>query len=109
DHGGDGVRRVGRDRAALPARLPRSGDCSGGVGRAAERGVGSGGEPAARAEGTAELAAAEEVGRAPMSVITKTARQQRIIELLGTRPVRSQSELADLLAADGVQVNLSTL
>jgi transcriptional regulator of arginine metabolism len=40
---------------------------------------------------------------------TKAARQQRVVELLRTHAVRSQGELADLLAADGLQVNPSTL
>ncbi|MGH3423634.1 MAG: arginine repressor [Nocardioidaceae bacterium] len=40
---------------------------------------------------------------------TKTARQQLIIELLGSNPVRSQTDLAGLLAGEGVQVNPSTL
>lgn len=46
-----------------------------------------------------------------MTVIptTKTARQQRIIELLGTHAVRSQTDLAGLLVDEGVQVNPSTL
>jgi len=41
--------------------------------------------------------------------LTKTARQQRIIELLATEEVRSQTELADLLAAAGVVVTQATL
>ncbi|MBW9216886.1 arginine repressor [Mumia sp. zg.B53] len=40
---------------------------------------------------------------------TKAARQQRVVELLRTRVVRSQTDLADLLAEDGVLVNPSTL
>jgi transcriptional regulator of arginine metabolism len=40
---------------------------------------------------------------------TKTARQQRIVELLGRQPVRSQTELADLLAASGLVVGQATL
>ena len=40
---------------------------------------------------------------------TKTARQARIIELLETHEVRSQSELAELLAADGLHVTQGTL
>jgi transcriptional regulator of arginine metabolism len=41
--------------------------------------------------------------------LTKNARQQRIIELLATEEVRSQTELADLLAAAGVVVTQATL
>ncbi len=41
--------------------------------------------------------------------LTKTARQQQIIELLATTEVKSQTELADLLAAAGVSVTQATL
>jgi transcriptional regulator of arginine metabolism len=40
---------------------------------------------------------------------TKTARQQRIVELVTHHEVRSQTELADLLAARGLQVTQATL
>jgi transcriptional regulator of arginine metabolism len=40
---------------------------------------------------------------------TKSARQQRIVELLETGEVRSQSELADRLTADGLSVTQATL
>ena len=40
---------------------------------------------------------------------TKSARQQRIIELLETGQVRSQTELADRLTADGLSVTQATL
>jgi len=41
--------------------------------------------------------------------LTKSARQQRIIELLATAEVRSQTELADLLGDAGVHVTQATL
>ena len=41
--------------------------------------------------------------------MTKGARQQRIVELLGRHQVRSQTELADLLAEVGVSVTQATL
>ncbi|MGO4257534.1 arginine repressor [Marmoricola sp. RAF53] len=41
--------------------------------------------------------------------LTKSARQQQIIELLATAEVRSQTELADLLAEAGVHVTQATL
>ncbi len=41
--------------------------------------------------------------------MTKGARQQRIVELLGRHHVRSQTELADLLAQAGVSVTQATL
>ena len=40
---------------------------------------------------------------------TKNARHQRIIELVTTREVRSQTELADRLHADGLDVTQATL
>jgi transcriptional regulator of arginine metabolism len=40
---------------------------------------------------------------------TRAARHARIVELIRDRPVRSQTELADLLAAGGVQVTQATL
>ena len=45
----------------------------------------------------------------PGSPHTKTARQQRIVELVTHHEVRSQTELADLLAAHGLQVTQATL
>lgn len=41
--------------------------------------------------------------------LTKSARQQQIIELLATAEVRSQTDLADLLADAGVNVTQATL
>jgi transcriptional regulator of arginine metabolism len=41
--------------------------------------------------------------------VTRAARHARIVELIRERSVRSQTELADLLAADGVQVTQATL
>ncbi len=41
--------------------------------------------------------------------LTKTARHAKIITLLEQQQVRSQTELADLLAADGVHVTQGTL
>jgi len=41
--------------------------------------------------------------------VTRTARHARIVELIRDKDVRSQTELADLLAADGVQVTQATL
>ncbi len=44
-----------------------------------------------------------------MIALTKTARHQRIAELLEREAVRSQPELAQLLARDGVEVAQATL
>jgi transcriptional regulator of arginine metabolism len=41
--------------------------------------------------------------------LTKGARQQKIIDLLSRHPVRSQTELAELLAEAGVHVTQATL
>ena len=45
----------------------------------------------------------------PLIPLTKSARQQRIVDLLATSEVRSQTELADLLHASGVTVTQATL
>jgi transcriptional regulator of arginine metabolism len=45
----------------------------------------------------------------PSIPLTKNARQQRIIELLATTEVKSQTELADLLSDAGVHVTQATL
>lgn len=47
-------------------------------------------------------------GTAPIPV-TKTARHARIAEILNNNEVRSQGELASLLAASGIQVTQTTL
>lgn len=44
-----------------------------------------------------------------LSPLTKGARHSRIIDLVNRRDVRSQTELAGLLAADGVHVTQATL
>ncbi len=45
-----------------------------------------------------------------MTVATsRAARQQRIVEILRATPVRSQTELLDLLAGDGIEVTQATL
>lgn len=46
---------------------------------------------------------------APPGRPSRTLRHARIAALLAARPVRSQAELADLLAGDGVVVNPATL
>ena len=49
-------------------------------------------------------------GDEPMTVSTsRAARQQRIVEILASTPVRSQTELLDHLAADGIEVTQATL
>ena len=40
---------------------------------------------------------------------TRTGRQRRIVDLLGSRDVRSQGELLALLAEDGIEVTQATL
>ncbi len=45
-----------------------------------------------------------------MTVSTsRAARQQRIVEILASTPVRSQTELLDHLATDGIEVTQATL
>ncbi|GAB2932442.1 arginine repressor [Micromonospora polyrhachis] len=43
------------------------------------------------------------------SPVTRTARHARIVELIRDRTIRSQTELAELLAGEGVQVTQATL
>ena len=45
----------------------------------------------------------------PLVPVTKNARQRRIVDLLARHPVRSQTELADLLADEGFTVTQATL
>ena len=40
---------------------------------------------------------------------TRTARHRRIVDILNRQPVRSQSQLAKLLADDGLHVTQATL
>ena len=40
---------------------------------------------------------------------TRTARHRRIVDILNRQPVRSQSQLAKLLADDGLSVTQATL
>ena len=44
-----------------------------------------------------------------VSPLTKSARHQRIIDIVTSHPVRSQTELADLLGDHGVHVTQATL
>ncbi|HET6166149.1 MAG TPA: arginine repressor [Marmoricola sp.] len=48
-------------------------------------------------------------GGHPLIPLTKSARQQQIVELLASTEVRSQTELADLLHGAGVTVTQATL
>ena len=45
----------------------------------------------------------------PLVPVTKNARQRHIVDLLARHPVRSQGELADLLAREGFTVTQATL
>jgi transcriptional regulator of arginine metabolism len=47
--------------------------------------------------------------KAEFAHVTRVGRHARIVELIRDRQVRSQTELAELLAADGVQVTQATL
>ena len=55
------------------------------------------------------MTGAEAPGGHPLIPLTKSARQQQIVELLASREVRSQTELADLLHRAGVTVTQATL
>lgn len=43
------------------------------------------------------------------STVTRVGRQARIVEVLSSAAVRSQTELASILAADGIEVTQATL
>lgn len=45
----------------------------------------------------------------PESPVSRVGRQARIVEVLSAEPVRSQTELVALLAADGIEVTQATL
>jgi transcriptional regulator of arginine metabolism len=45
----------------------------------------------------------------PETSVTRAGRQARIVEVLSSASVRSQTELATLLAADGIEVTQATL
>ena len=83
----------GRDRAALPPRAPRRRDHGRGARRPAQRGVGRGGEPAARPEGAARLAAGPGATMTT-GTTTRAARQARIVEIISREQVRSQTRAA---------------
>src|SRR5690606_31908549 len=48
-------------------------------------------------------------GRGPAIARTRAGRQSRIIELLSAHAVRSQTELAALLSAEGIETTQATL
>lgn len=50
-----------------------------------------------------------DAGRSPMIARTRAGRQSRIVELLTAHVVRSQTELAALLAAEGIEITQATL
>jgi transcriptional regulator of arginine metabolism len=58
---------------------------------------------------TAGPGAAVRAGGPAAGPVTRAARHARIVELIRQQPVRSQTELADLLAAEGLQVTQATL
>ncbi|NIL74618.1 arginine repressor [Rhodococcoides kyotonense] len=51
----------------------------------------------------------EGVSSTPLTASTRAGRQARIVTLLATNQVRSQPELASLLAAEGIDVTQATL
>ncbi len=57
---------------------------------------------------TPERGGAEQ-GKGPAIARTRAGRQSRIVELLSAHAVRSQSELAALLAAEGIETTQATL
>ena len=86
--------RAGRRRAALPAGVPGQGDRRRGHRRAAERRVGRGGEPAARPEGAARLAAGGRVAMTPAGHLPRPPGTGGSSSCSRPSRVRSQAELA---------------
>src|SRR5699024_11660203 len=78
-------------------------------------GLRRGREPSTRAEDTHDLSAGEMMAEtnSPASAnsapLSKTARQQKIIDLITRQTVRSQIELAEALATQGITVTQATL
>ncbi|MEU3961689.1 arginine repressor [Streptomyces buecherae] len=56
-----------------------------------------------------EVTGGEQPHAGPAVPQTRTARHRRIVDILGRHPVRSQSQLAKLLADDGLTVTQATL
>src|SRR5690606_6144056 len=77
--------------------------------RAPLRRVGRGGEPAPRAEGAAHLASGEQVTAPSPAPQTKAARHTMITAMLARQEVRSQVELAEVLAGEGLTTTQATL
>ncbi len=90
--------------AALPSGAPRTGDHRRGHRWPAQRGVGRGREPAARPEGAAGMAFG-----AIVTAATRVGRQARIVSILSSSSVHSQTELATMLAEEGIDVTQATL
>src|SRR6185312_448443 len=69
------------------------------------------GEPVACAKGTARVAAGAimTAGKAPEISTSRAGRQARIVAILSSHPVRSQTELAAVLSAEGIEVTQATL
>ena len=119
DRGPARPRRRRRDRAALPARLPRQGDRRRGDRRARSPWSGTRRRTAGtcrrrcwlpgRSAVASRSATRDHDAPSPTCPLTKTARHAKIIALLEQHEVRSQTELADLLAADGLHVTQGTL
>ncbi len=106
-----GLGGPGGDRAALPSGPSRRRDHRRGDGRAGQRGVGRGREPAARPEGAAGVAAGAALMTRSKATAetTRAGRQARIVAILSSASVRSQSELAARLAGEGIDVTQATL
>src|ERR1044072_6040133 len=71
--------------------------------------MGRGGEPAARPEGAAGVAAGASGSRGMTSATTRAGRQARIVKLLSSNSVHSRTDVASMLADEGIDVTQSTL
>ena len=117
--GGDHRRGDGRpaERGVPTSGQPAAG-AEGGAGLALAPGAGGGARaqcrrPSERGEAHARRIrrfARRECGMtAPTTTASKAARHARIVALIRGRSVRAQTDLAELLAADGIQITQATL
>src|SRR5262249_49196058 len=106
-------RRRGSHCAALPSGPSRRRDHRRGDGRSGQRGLRRGREPAARPEGAAGVAAGAGLmtrnAAKAAAETTRAGRQARIVTILSSSSISSQSELASRLADDGIEVTQATL
>ncbi len=96
----------GRVLPALPAGPPRRGGQRRGARRTQERDLAAGGEPDARSPG---VVPAHCRGGALMATLGKPQRQHRLARLLEEQVISSQSQIVELMGAEGVLATQATV